>query len=220
MPPGAGDNEERPIGAVLAGQITSDMDASGPSCKRSRSPSPVQRFLRSSKTFSRQNSLPSNITLNSCAAAAPPNADELSHPSNSGTKASLLLREVNGARVFTNPRKTSQALHQSSLSKYILEGESRSLGDESALIIAIWEHNITKVPELQKQSPFQLGEWKVTYRRTDRDDINYKYGKVGPLASDTNLEEVVDNLKCFDGGEVVEISWIPDRYLPRNTRGK
>lgn len=84
----------------------------------------------------------------------------------------------------------------------------------------LWEHNIAKVPELQKQSPFQLGEWTVTYRKTNRDDTNYRYGKVGPLASDTDLEEVRDSFRTLDGGQVVEISWIPDRSLPRNTRGK
>ena len=52
--------------------------------------------------------------------------------------ASFLLRAYDGARVFSNPSKVSQALHLSTLGKYILEGETRSLGIGSALIVALW----------------------------------------------------------------------------------
>ncbi|KAG0727474.1 hypothetical protein GWK47_034589 [Chionoecetes opilio] len=65
-------------------------------------------------------------------------------------KASFLLWAVDGARVFANPAGSPmQALHTSPLSKYLLEWKSRSLGNRSALVVAVWEHNLPKVPFLQ-----------------------------------------------------------------------
>ncbi|MPC45421.1 hypothetical protein E2C01_039119 [Portunus trituberculatus] len=72
-------------------------------------------------------------------------------------KASFLLRSTTGARIFSNPSKVSHVLHNSSFVKYILEGETHALGNSAFLIIAVWEHNIPKVPELEKPS-FHLGD--------------------------------------------------------------
>ncbi|XP_045117288.1 uncharacterized protein LOC123508006 [Portunus trituberculatus] len=129
------------------------------------------------------------------------------------------LRATNGTRVFSNPSKVSQALHTSTLGKYILEGETRSLGNGSALIITIGESNIFKVPELQL-STFQLGDWTVTSRRADKGGDTFRYAWVGPLADDVDLEAVRKGFNTFDGGEVVEITWLPPHCLPRTTIGR
>ncbi|KAG0710159.1 hypothetical protein GWK47_023371 [Chionoecetes opilio] len=71
-------------------------------------------------------------------------------------QASYLLRAASGARVFANPCRVSHALHLSTLGKYVLEGETRALGNGCALLFVIWEHNIPKVPELG-QASFTLG---------------------------------------------------------------
>ena len=135
------------------------------------------------------------------------------------TLASFLLRAATGARVFSNPKKVSQALNTSGLGKYILEGETRSLGNGSALVVGVWEHNVPKVPELGASS-FDLGEWSVTCRRADWKGESFTYARVGPLADDTTVEEVQEGFRAFDGGEVLELSWIPPRHLPRTTTGK
>ena len=58
--------------------------------------------------------------------------------------------------MFCHPGKVSHALHSSPFSKYILGGETRSLGNGSALILAVWEHNLAKTP-LLLQNKFTLG---------------------------------------------------------------
>ena len=134
-------------------------------------------------------------------------------------KASFMLRATTGAKVFANPSRVSRALHQSPLGKYIIEGETRSLGNGSALIVAVWEHNIPKIPDLEEPT-FTLGEWEITCRRADRDCDDYKYARVGPLADDADIEEIRDGFKSFGTEEVVEITWIPPHCLPRSTTGK
>ena len=135
------------------------------------------------------------------------------------TKASFLLRAVSGARVFNNPSKVSHALLNSAFGKYIIEGEIRSLGNGSALILAVWEHLLPKVPDLQRGT-FHLGEWEVTCRRAERDCGDYQYARVGPLAAEADLVEVRDHFRTLDGGEVVELAWIPAHHPPRTTTGK
>ncbi|KAG0716074.1 hypothetical protein GWK47_010489 [Chionoecetes opilio] len=134
-------------------------------------------------------------------------------------QASYLLRAVSGARVFANPCRVSQALHLSPLGKYVLEGETRALGNGCALIVVFWEHNIPKVPELG-QASFTLGEWEATCRRAEREGPDYLYARVGPLDDKTDIGEVRKDFRSFDGVEVVEITWIPPRNLPRSTTGK
>lgn len=134
-------------------------------------------------------------------------------------KASYLLRSTTGLKIFANPARVNQAIRQSPLHKFLLEGETRSLGNGSALIIAVWEHNIQNIP-LLKQNPFQLGEWEVTCRRAEREDNNTVYAKVGPFSEDTSIQEIMDSLTVLEGGVVEEITWIPTRHLPRNTTGK
>ncbi|KAG0698253.1 hypothetical protein GWK47_026089 [Chionoecetes opilio] len=134
-------------------------------------------------------------------------------------QASYLLRAASGARVFANPCRVSHALHLSTLGKYVLEGETRALGNGCALVVVIWEHNIPKVPELG-QASFTLGEWKVTCRRAEREGPDYHYARVGPLDDSTDITEVRRDFRSFDGGEVVEITWIPAHNLPRYTTGK
>ena len=129
-----------------------------------------------------------------------------------------MLRATTGAKVFVNPSRVSHALHQSSLGKYIIEGETRSLGNGSALIVAVWEHNIPQIPNLKKPT-FTLGKWEITCRRADRDGEDYKYARVEPL-DDTDIEEIRDGFKSFGTEEVVKITWIPPRCLPRSTTGK
>lgn len=140
-------------------------------------------------------------------------------PQEAYVRASYLLRAVTGAKVFANPCRVSQALHHSPLGKYVLEGETRALGNGCALIIVIWEHNIPKVTELG-QSTLTLGDWEVTCRRAERDDPDYNYARVGPLDDSTDIGEVRNNFRSFDGGEVVELTWIPPSNLPRSTTGK
>ena len=135
------------------------------------------------------------------------------------TIASYMLRSSTKTRLFGNPKKVTEALLSSSLSKYILEGETRSLGNGAALIIALYEHNIPKVPELSMPT-LTLGEWKVTCRRADKDDNNYQYAKVGPLDEDADLNEIRAVLRTFGGGECTEVSWIPPRQLSRFTTGR
>ncbi|MPC61120.1 hypothetical protein E2C01_055185 [Portunus trituberculatus] len=134
-------------------------------------------------------------------------------------KASVLLRGTEGGRLFGNPAKVSRVLHDSAFRKYILEGETRSLGNGSSLIVAVWAHNLPKTPMLQTSS-FTLGEWPVTCRRADRDSGTYHYAKVGPLADDTTLEEVRDGFCVLEGNEVVELTWLPPHSLPRFATGK
>ena len=133
--------------------------------------------------------------------------------------ASFMLRSTNGKRVFNNPKKVSEALLSSSFSKYILEGETRNLGNGTALIIAVHEHNVTKVPELSLPS-FKLGEWEVTCRRAEKEGVSFQYGKVGPLDEESSLEEIKAALRTFDGGECTEVTWIHPRQLSRFTAGK
>ncbi|XP_045138299.1 uncharacterized protein LOC123520256 [Portunus trituberculatus] len=59
-------------------------------------------------------------------------------------------------RLFANPAKVSCVLHDSAFGKYILEGETLSLGNGSSLIVAVWAHTLPKVPMLQSPS-FTLG---------------------------------------------------------------
>ena len=135
------------------------------------------------------------------------------------TKASFLLRAVAGTKIFNNPSKVSHALHHSPLGKYILEGETRSLGNGSALIVAVWEHMLPKVPFLLEGS-FQLGDWEVHCRRAERDGDDTQYARVGPLADDADLSEIRAHFRAFDGDEVVDFAWIPAHHLPRSTTGK
>ncbi|KAG0705263.1 hypothetical protein GWK47_024529 [Chionoecetes opilio] len=86
-------------------------------------------------------------------------------------------------------------------------------------VVVIWEHNIPKVPELG-QASFTLGEWEVTCRRAEREGPDYHYARVGPLDDSTAITEVRRDFRSFDGGEVVEITWIPAHNLPRYTTGK
>ena len=48
-----------------------------------------------------------------------------------------MLKDTSEAKVFANLSRVSHALHQSPLVKYIIEGETRSLGNWSALIVAM-----------------------------------------------------------------------------------
>ncbi|XP_045126269.1 uncharacterized protein LOC123513263 [Portunus trituberculatus] len=134
-------------------------------------------------------------------------------------KASFLLRGTLGGRLFANPAKVSRVLHDSAFGKYIIEGETRSLGNGSSLIVAVWAYTLPKVPMLQSPS-FTLGEWPVTCRRADRESGTYHYAKVGPLADDTTLEEVRDGFRVLEGNEVVELTWLPPHSLPRFATGK
>lgn len=83
----------------------------------------------------------------------------------------------------------------------------------------MWEHNLPKIPDLG-MPVFQLGDWEVTCWRAERDAIEVKYVKVGPLDNETKLEEVLHGLRLLDGGKPLEITWIPPRGLPRTTMGK
>ncbi|KAG0727382.1 hypothetical protein GWK47_004017 [Chionoecetes opilio] len=65
-----------------------------------------------------------------------------------------------------------------------------------------------------------LGEWKVTCRRAEREGPDYHYARVGPLDDSTDITEIRRDFRSFDGGEVVEITWIPAHNLPRYTTGK
>ena len=141
------------------------------------------------------------------------------HTPDTYVKVSFLLRAVSGARVFNNPRKVSHALHLSDMGKYIIEGETRCLGNGSALIVAVWEHNLSKIPTLAEDT-FHLGDWDVHCRRAERDCGDFHYARVGPLADDADLSEVRDHFVALDGGEVVDFTWIPAHHLPRTTTGK
>ncbi|KAG0693189.1 hypothetical protein GWK47_027591 [Chionoecetes opilio] len=145
---------------------------------------------------------------------------EPQHPPDTETKVTFLLRACNGARVFSHPGRVSHALHTSPLGKYIIEGETRSLGNGSALVVALWESVIPKVPILQDVT-FTLGDWQVTCRRTERAGALAQYGKVGPLSEEIkDLEEIRSTLRALDGSDIEEVSWIPPRSLPRSTMGR
>lgn len=149
----------------------------------------------------------------------PPPPSPPSTPTGDYAKASFLLRSITGSNIFSNPRKVSYALMQSSWCKYLLEGETRPLGNGSTLVVAVWEHNLAKIPDL-KAPTFTLGEWEVTCRRADRETENYNYARVGPLNDENTLDELWDTYRSLDGGEVLEMSWIPQRLLPRTSSGK
>ncbi|KAG0722516.1 hypothetical protein GWK47_005972 [Chionoecetes opilio] len=130
---------------------------------------------------------------------APRTGPDTQPPAAECVPASFLLRAASGARVFANPSRVSHALHLSPFEKYILEGETRALGNGSALIGVVWEHNIPKVPDLGKTT-FTLGEWGVTCRRAERDVPDYLYARVGPLADVTVLDEVRKAFRWWRGG--------------------
>ncbi|KAG0726011.1 hypothetical protein GWK47_004474 [Chionoecetes opilio] len=116
---------------------------------------------------------------------------EPQHPPDTQTKVTFLLRACNGARVFSHP--VSHALHTSPLGKYIIEGETRSLGNGSALVVALWESGTGNYLAAVPRGP-------VPWR---------KYGKVGPLSEEIkDLEEIRSPLRALDGSDI-EVSWIP-----------
>ena len=102
-------------------------------------------------------------------------------------RASYLLRAVNGVRVFANPSSVTQALHTST--QYLLEGGTRSLGNGLAHVVTVWEH-ISKVL-LFLQTHFRFGDWEEICRGAEMDVDTFNYDKVGPLDSDTDLQEVL-----------------------------
>ena len=69
----------------------------------------------------------------------------------------FLLRDNTSAWVFANPGKVYRTLHDSLLDKYLQEGETHSLSSGSALIVVVWQYNVSKVSELVLSS-FPLGE--------------------------------------------------------------
>ena len=107
----------------------------------------------------------------------------------------------------------------SPLGKYVIKGKTRALGNGCALIVVIWEYNIPKVPELG-QATLTLGEWMVTCHRAEREGLDYLYARVDPLDDNIDICEVQKDFQSFDGGEVVEITWIPPHNLPRSTTEK
>ena len=157
--------------------------------------------------------------------SSPDNDDTKRDPENhaatvaAATTASFLLRSTQGSHIFANPKKISHALMHSPLGKYLLEGEIRPLGNGSALVVAVWEHNLPKTPDLMK-STFTLEEWEVTCRRADKEAEVYNYAKVGPLNDENTLDELWHDYRNLDGGEVLEMSWIPQLLLPRTSTNK
>ena len=141
-----------------------------------------------------------------------------STPSDDYTTASFLLRSTQGSRIFAIPKKVSLALMHSPLGKYLLEGETRPLGNGSVLVVAVWKHNLPRTPDLMKPT-FTLGEWEVICRRADKEAEVYNYAKVGPLNDENTLDELWHDYRSLDG-EVLEMSWIPQRLLPRTSTGK
>ena len=85
--------------------------------------------------------------------------------------------------------------------------------------MALWEHSIHKVPDLQKGT-LTLGEWQVTCRHTDNEGVTFQYGRIGPLAEDTELEEICHTLKAMDNTDIKERCWIHPRHLPCFTTGR
>ena len=86
-------------------------------------------------------------------------------------------------------------------------------------MVALWEHNIHKVLDLQKGT-LTLGKWQVTYRHTDNERVTFQYGRIGPLAEDTELEEVCHTIRAMDNTYIKEICWIHPRHLPRFIRDR
>lgn len=56
--------------------------------------------------------------------------------------------------------------------------------------------------------------------KAERDCQTYQYARVGPLADDTDLKEILSEFRGLDGREVVEIAWIPLRFLSRASTGR
>ncbi|XP_063858579.1 uncharacterized protein LOC135099879 [Scylla paramamosain] len=136
---------------------------------------------------------------------------------NNYTKA-FLLRTCNGARIFSSPSRVSHALHGFPIGKYIIEGDTRSLSNGSSLVISVWEHNILGVPDLLTGT-FTLGDWQVTCRRTDDDGTTFTSGKIGPLADDTDLQEVCHAQKAMDNTDIHKICWIHSHHIPPHHPG-
>lgn len=123
------------------------------------------------------------------------------------TRASLLLRTKTGAQI-------SHAHSSSPIEKYVLDGETRSQGNGSPPIIVVYDHNLLNVPDFS-QPTFKLGEWKVTCRRTERNDDRPQYARVVPLADETKMNEIQETFQTLDGGENVELTWISQRLFYR-----
>lgn len=60
----------------------------------------------------------------------------------------------------------------------------------------------------------------MTCHRAEKDDTSYKYVRVGPLTEETRLSDIQDGFRPLDGGECVDLAWIPPRLLSRTTTGK
>lgn len=133
--------------------------------------------------------------------------DQKQQPQDSLAMASFLLRPPMVQGSLPTPRRVSQALHNSPLGKYILEGKTRSLGNGSVLVVVVWEQNLHKLPPLQ-ESPVTLGEWQATGRRAEREGDKALYTKVGPMAENTNIDKIRSTLRSLDESDI-EISLIP-----------
>ena len=53
---------------------------------------------------------------------------------------------------------------------------------------------------------FTLGEWEIFGRRADKEAEFYNYARVGFLNDENILDELRDDYKSLDGGEVLEMS--------------
>ncbi|KAG0719058.1 hypothetical protein GWK47_051277 [Chionoecetes opilio] len=98
------------------------------------------------------------------------------------------------APVFSLTRPVSHALHTSPLGKNIIEGETRSLGNGSALVVALWESVFPQGahPTGRHLHPRGLASSCPPYREGRCPGA---YGKVGPLSEEIkDLEEIRSTL--------------------------
>lgn len=91
-------------------------------------------------------------------------------------------------------------------------------GNWSALIVAVWGHTLPQIITLDRDT-FELREWTLHYRMVERECGDFQNARIGPLAEETNLNEVRGDFRTFEDDEVGDFTWVQARHLPRTTSG-
>ncbi|KAG0720212.1 hypothetical protein GWK47_048948 [Chionoecetes opilio] len=108
----------------------------------------------------------------------------------------------------------------SPLGMYIIEGETRSLGNGSALVVALWErgHPQGAPPTERHLHPRGLAGFLAAVR--EGPGALAQFWKVGPLSEKLRiLRRSPSTLRAWTARDIEEVSWIPPS-LPRSTTGR
>ena len=197
-------NDPSEISNLLDSSAPIDIDLAATQTGAEETPRSITESSRASSSSVASPNLESNFIQE---------ASQDSESSNNNEVATVCIKSTDNSRIFNNPMLLQKMIEGWNFKHYVIPGSRAVPGAGNSFIIKM--NLCDAINKVLFNKTFKLNGHTVSAKKLDNPEDNINYFRVGPISTDSSIDELKSDAITDNESRILDMSWI-GKITPRS----